>query len=88
MAVRETRQKGIIELATTPKGLADNTSLTPQVDVVLSFTAASTSNSTLVVQTARLSSEFSLDGSRAVSTGEGERCRSAPVLLSVARFVL
>ena len=43
----------------------------------------------LVVQTARLSSEFSLDGSRAASTGEVERCRSAPpVLLSVARFVL
>lgn len=88
VAVGETRQEGVTELASIPKRLVDNTSLTPQIDVALSFTTASTLNTAPVVQTAHLSSEFTLGGSRAVSTSGDERCRGAPILLSVARFIL
>lgn len=68
MAVGESRQEGVTELDPALMRLADNTSLTPQLVVALSFTAASTSDTTPVGRTARLSSEFSLGGSRAVST--------------------
>jgi hypothetical protein len=56
------RQESVTELALLYQASVASTSSTPQLAVVLSCAAASTSNTKVVVQSARLSREFTLDG--------------------------
>lgn len=89
MAVGETGQEGVTELGSFPGRLADNTSLTPQVDLALSSTEASTSNATLSGTNGTFVERVD-SGWETSSEHEWRRawCRGAPIVLSVACFVL
>lgn len=64
MAVEGDAGKRDLNLARPHAASGASTSLTPQLAAVLSCMAASTSNSKVVVRSARLSSEFTLDGAQ------------------------